>query len=339
MQSGIQYLHYARPFGTEAKNNKFGIYIYAEVSDYFELARKLVNSNGGDWGYVLIPYNVKDYDSNKWSTVFQNLRDYHLIPIIQLHDVDINDYKSETDNAADFLNRFIWPIKQRYISAYNEPNDAKFWGGEVNPGEYAKVLSYTVRSFKTVNSDFFILNGGFNSSTGNTPNTMDFEDFATAMNNEVPGIFDKLDGWASHSYPQPNFSGSVDTTGRWGIRAYKDEVNFIKQTFGVKKKLPVFITETGWAHAEGTTYDGSFLPVKNVAENIKRAYEDYWLKDDDVMAVTPFTIWYKEPFDHFAWVRSDKVPYEQFEVVKNMKKVAGNPETLVESTLDTVKCQ
>lgn len=338
MESAIEYYHYSNPAPGEARNNKFGLYIYAEVDKYFEIARKLVNSNGGDWGYVLIPYNIRDNNSDKWTNVFHNLREKHLIPIIQLHDVDVDKYKSETDDAAEFLNKFVWPVRQRYISVYNEPNDAKFWKGYINPAEYAEILDYTINSFKDVNPDYFIMNGALNSSAGNTSTTMDSEDFIFKMESAVPGIFDKLDGWASHSYPQPNFSGSVSDTGRWSIRAYDAELKYLNSALGVTKDLPVFITETGWAHAEGTSYNTSYLPVKKVAENMKKAFENYWLKDDRVVAVTPFTIWYREPFDHFAWVREDGMPYEQYEVIKSMKKVAGNPQKLEVSTTNMVTC-
>ncbi|MFH1648657.1 MAG: hypothetical protein ABIA11_02945, partial [Patescibacteria group bacterium] len=55
----IEYLYYAHTDPLWEPNNKFGIYLYAEVKQFFEIAQKLVNSNGGEWGYVLIPYNVK----------------------------------------------------------------------------------------------------------------------------------------------------------------------------------------------------------------------------------------------------------------------------------------
>jgi len=339
IQSHIEYYYYAKPGGSERRNNKFGIYIYAEVGEYFELAQKLVNSNGGDWGYVLIPFNVKDKSSDKWSTVFLKLREKHLIPILQLHDVDTADYKDQTDEAAAFLNSFAWPVKQRYVSVYNEPNDAAFWRGKVDPEEYADILNYTIKIFKKENSDFFMLNGAFNISAPNTATTMDAVEYMEKMNGKVDGIFKKLDGWASHAYPQPNFSGDLDTEGRNGIRAYKYELSILKDKFGVNKDLPVFITETGWAHAEGEVYNSSYFSSDKAAENIKKAYEKYWLKDDDVAAVTPFTIWYKAPYDHFSWVREDYVPYSSYETVKSLKKIAGNPEKLETARVTSVDCE
>ena len=158
------------------------------------------------------------------------------------------------------------------------------------------------------------------------------------MNEAVPGIFDKLDGWASHPYPQPNFSGKPTDTGRWSIRAYEDELEYLKNELGVKKDLPVFITETGWAHAEGEKYNGSYKPVETVAQYFKTAYEEVWLKDDRVRAVMPFTIRYDPPFDHFSWINKDKVPYLHYETLKKIEKVEGKPPVLMTDDVDIYNC-
>jgi len=334
----IEYVYYSGNDPNWEENNKFGLYIYAEEKDLFEIAQNLVNSNGGEWGYVLIPYSVKDYNRDKWGRVFDQLIAKRLIPVIQLWNLDVNNYKKETKEAAEFLNSFIWPIRYRYISVYNEPNDDKFWFGKSNPEEYAEILDYTIKVFKETNSDFYILNGAFNvSSSGNEDNTDSFE-FMRRMNEKVPGIFEKLDGWASHPYPQPNFAGSPYNTGRMSIRAYEDELNFLKNDLGVNKDLPVFITETGWAHAEGENYNSSFLSDETVAKYFKIAYEEIWLKDDRVRAIMPFTVKYDPPFDHFSWVNQDKVPYLHYDVVKGIKKVEGKPPALVTGNVSIHNC-
>ncbi len=332
-EDSIKYLKYDEDTTFWEPNNKFGIYVYAEVADYFELAQNLVNSKGGQWGYVLIPYNLGDYDKEKWTRVFEQLNAKKLIPVVQLWNLDYDDYEEETKKTAEFLNSFIWPIKYRYIAIYNEPNSADFWYGRVAPDEYAKVMSYTIDVFKNENSDFFMMNAGFNTSAANDSKNMDAFDYMKEMDNEIPGIFGKLDGWASHSYPQPDFSGNPHNTGRWSIKAYDTELDFLKEIMNVDKELPVFITETGWAHAEGENYNSTYLPVEKVGEYFKIAYEEIWLEDDRVRAVMPFTIWYKAPFDHFSWINDDNVPYEHYNVVKDIKKVKGNPPTLKPSRL------
>ena len=335
---GLSYLSYKEVPEDERRNNKFGLYIYAENRDFMELAQQLINSNGGDWGYVLIPYNVRDRDYSKWSSVFKRLNSKHLIPIIQLWDLDLDDYENETEEAAEFLDSFAWPIKQRYISVYNEPNDSKFWYENANPEEYARILDYTLDTFKDQNSNYFMLNGALNVSAHDGKGYVDAFDYMYRMNQEIPGIFSKLDGWASHSYPQPNFSGRVDTPGRNGIRAYETELAYLQDTLGVKKDLPVFITETGWAHAEGAVYNSTYLPVDEISRRFRQAFEDYWLPDDRVRAVTPFTIWYPAPFDHFSWVNKDNVPYKHYEVIKSMDKIEGNNESLEAQSTDILEC-
>lgn len=336
-KSEIEYMSYPNYSSFSRKNNKVGLYIYAEEERFFKLADNLVNSNGGDWGYVLIPYNVRDRDNGKWQRVFKDLTKRHLIPIIQLWDIDTKDYKKDTREAAEFLNSFVWPVKERYISVYNEPNDSRFWKGKSDPKNYAKVLDYTIETFKSVNPHFFMLNGALNSSAPDGNGYINALSFLFQMNQEIPGIFNKLDGWASHSYPQPNFAGSPYSKGLLSIRAYESELAYLK-TLGLQKDLPVFITETGWAHAEGENYNNSFYNAKQVAEFFRIAYEEVWLKDDRVRAVTPFTVFYKAPFDHFSWINNDGVPYEQYEVVRKIKKVAGEPAALQQNKLVISEC-
>jgi hypothetical protein len=337
-QEEIKYYYYDEKESSWEPNNKFGLYIYAENKTFFEKAKELVNSKGGDWGYVLIPYNVSDYDNEKWERVFEQLRSKHLIPVIQLWGIKIDDYKKQTEEAAAFLNRFPWPIRYRYISVYNEPNDSKFWQGRTNPEEYAQVLSYTFRKFKEENVEFFIMNGALNVTAPSDGQHIDAFDFMWRMNKAEPGIFEKLDGWASHPYPQPNFAGNPRDRGRWSIRAYEDELNYLKNSLGVSKELPVFITETGWAHAEGKNYNSGFLSVSQVAKNIKIAYEDVWLKDPRVRAVMPFTVAYDAPFDHFSWVNEDYVPYEHFDEVKKIRKITGQPPIIQEASMVIERC-
>jgi len=336
--TNIEYVYYSGSDPLWKQNNKFGLYVYAEEKDFFEIAQHLVNSSEGDWGYVLIPYSVKDYDTDKWGRVFDQLISKHLIPVIQLWNVDIDNYKKETTKAAEFLNKFIWPIKFRYISVYNEPNDDKFWYGKADPDQYAKILDYTITTFKEINPDFYIMNGALNISLPTDINGVEGFEFLKRMNEKIPGIFEKLDAWASHPYPQPNFSGNPHDSGRWSIKAYENELGYLKNTIGLKKDLPVFITETGWAHAEGLNYNGSYLPVETISNYFKIAYEDVWLKDERVRAVMPFTIRYDAPFDHFSWVNRDKVPYLHYDVVKKMKKVEGEPPALVTGSVSLQNC-
>lgn len=308
------------------QNNKFGLYIY-RVDDFARKAAEMVNSNGGDWGYVLVPYNVTEYDANKWNSFFAVLNENHLIPIIQLWDVskDPQDMIRDTKRSAQFLNSLNWPIKHRYVSVYNEVNDERFWKSGINPKEYAWLLNETIDTYKQENPNFFMLNGAFNASALTGLGYLSMDTFIYEMNKEVPGIFNKLDGWASHPYPHVNgYLGTPEDTGRNSIRAYEWELELLEKTYGVKN-LPVFITETGWPHAEGKVLNINYEKEETVAKYMERAFKNVWLLDDRVVAVTPFTIKYDPPFDHFSWIKSNGDTYAMFDTVKNMQKIAGRP--------------
>jgi hypothetical protein len=184
-----------------------------------------------------------------------------------------------------------------------------------------------------------MLNGALNATAPNINGYIEPKRFMYEMNQEIPGIFNKLDGWASHSYPQPNFAGSPYSTGLWSIKAYEDELSYLKKVLGVTKSFPVFITETGWAHSQGDSYNGTYPDAQVAAQNYKIAFEEVWLKDDRVRAVTPFTIFYNPPFDHFSWINRDGVPYEQYETVKRIKKIKGEPATLQKTQMQISDCQ
>src|SRR3989344_1245178 len=63
-------------------NNKFGIHITGEND--LDSAYKLVNSNGGDWGYVTIVITEAERDRDRWQKVFDQMRRFHIIPIVRL---------------------------------------------------------------------------------------------------------------------------------------------------------------------------------------------------------------------------------------------------------------
>ncbi|MFZ5366354.1 MAG: hypothetical protein ACOZBZ_03600 [Patescibacteria group bacterium] len=223
---------------------------------------------------------------------------------------------------ANFLDGLNWPVKNRYLIVFNEPNHDKEWGSERNPKEYAKILDNAITIFKQKSEDFFLLNAGFDQAAPNSNSTMDEAKFLREVNFEVPGIFLRLDGWVSHSYPNHGFVGKPWQKGRATIRGYEWELSVLKLN------LPVFITETGWP------YKNEKLKIKNekfynkevTAQFIKQAFENVWLKDEKVVAVTPFILNYPfPPFENFSWLDKEGNPYPQFEAVKNLSKVRGEP--------------
>lgn len=308
------------------KNNKVGLYVYS-VDDFILKAVEAVNSNGGEWGYVLIPYNIEEYDSKKWNKLFDLFQTYKIIPIIQLwgETKDYNSMYDRINDSAEFLNSLNWPIKNRYISVFNEMNDKGFWQKGVDPEGYAKFLDYTIKKYKEENSDFFMLNGAFNSSARTGGNYLSTDKYMERMDAKVPGIFKKLDGWASHSYPHVNgYLGKPTDVGRDSIKAYEWELDILKNNYDIEK-IPVFITETGWPHAEGESYNPNYYSDEIASKYLKQAFENIWLPDERVVAVTPFTIKYDPPFDHFSFIKKNGGEYKIFKSLRDIKKIAGRP--------------
>jgi hypothetical protein len=225
----------------------------------------------------------------------------------------------------EFLNSLNWPVKQQIVTIFNEPNHAKEWGGEINPREYALVLEKLTNLLKEANPNFVVLNAGLDQAADGRNATMTEAFFLSEMRAAVPDIFNKLDGWASHSYPNHGFVGLPDNTGPASVRGYEWELNTIKNLGGTKE-LPVFITETGWPHAEGMVNQPGLYESIKIAQYTEKTFS-IWEEDDRVKAATPFVLNYPlEPFDHFSWLKQDGSEYEQFSRISSLPKVSGLPE-------------
>src|SRR3989344_543595 len=261
-------------------NNKYGIHI-ADPQDIPDAAF-LVNSNG-DWGYVTLVIQDNDRNTDKWQRIFNQMRRLHVIPLVRLatrpegntwkkpQPEDIRDWKT-------FLNSLNWPTENRYVILFNEPNHAAEWGNAINPEEYADILASFAKELKATSPDFFILPAGLDASAPNSNSTMDEEAFLRRMIAKQPDAVSLLDGWTTHSYPNPGFSGSPHALGRGTLRSYLWELSLLG------KQLPVFITETGWQHQSLTT--------ETIAEYLKEASLGAW-KDPRIVAITPFIFNYQ----------------------------------------------
>lgn len=301
-------------------NNKFGIHILfpEELSE----ASSLVNSNGGDWGYVTIPIKASDKDLDKWQNFFDNCRKYHLIPIIRLAtDGDYFEKASwskptEYDilDFANFLNSLSWPTKNRYVIVYNEQNRGDEWGGIPNALEYAQILDYAVTAFKEKSEDFFIISGGPDNASINVANQyVNQYTYMYQMESAVPGIFSKIDGISAHAYPNPAFS-SPPSYSRVGIYSFYYQKE-LADSFAMKN-LPVFITETGWS-SDSVSYDTQ-------SEYYKTAFNNYW-NNPGIVAVTPFIFLAGEgPFEQFAFIKNNQKT-KIYETYKNFPKTKGEP--------------
>lgn len=313
-----------------ADNNKVGIHIL-ETSDV-DKASQLVNSRGGDWGYVTIVIREDDLKKEKWQKFFDDCRRLHLIPIVRLatHMENGRGFWAkpkleDLEKWPEFLNQLNWPIKQQIVTIFNEPNHSKEWGGEINPQEYALVLEKMIDLLKKENNNFFVLNAGLDQAADGWNGTLDEVVFLQQMVQAVPDIFNKLDAWASHSYPNYGFVGLPDDKGRATIKGYQWELQWLRN-LGLNKELAIYITETGWPHQEGLATEPQFYQSEKVAQFFQKGFE-YWEKDSRVKAVTPFVLNYPDlPFDHFSWLKNDGRHYEQFNQVLGISKTKAVPE-------------
>lgn len=310
-------------------NNQFGIHV-ADPNDVVATAA-LLNTSGGDWGYVTLVVPETDRNSDKWQAVFDQMRRLHLIPLVRL--------ATQVENAAwkipdelsmrdwiDFLNSLNWPTENRYVILFNEPNHAKEWGNTIDPEGYARTLVSFARALRDTSEDFFVLPAGMDVSARSDAASLDAAEYWRRMQEAEPDVFTLLDGWTSHSYPNPAFSGSPFAAGRGTIRSFAWELAFLSQ-LGLDADLPVFITETGWVHEEGKIPILGLLSASEVGANLLAAASGAW-RDARVVAVTPFVYSYQDiPFDHFSFKRlGTNEFYQHYASYQQIPKTAGKPQ-------------
>lgn len=297
------------------QNNIYGIGIINHTD--LEDVSNLVNVNGGDWGYVKVIITEEQRNKGLWQQFLDNCRSHHLIPIIRIASkYEDTSWKipqiSEIDNWVNFFNSLNWVVENRYIIIGNEPNHAKEWGGKINPVEYAQYLKIFAERLHNASSDYFVLPAGLDQDAPNSKVTMDEKKYIDEMLKAVPDVFNSIDGWSSHSYPNPAFSGSKTGTGRRSIRGYEWELGLIK------KNLPVFISETGWIRTNKNE--------EIINNNLKYAFQEVWSKDKRIVAVTPFILNYQdEPFYEFSWKNKDGSFFKIYNEIQNLQKLKGKP--------------
>lgn len=301
-------------------NNKFGIHILSEHD--FEKAAELVNSSGGDWGYITFVIRRDEIHQKRWQDAFDRLRELHLIPIVRVANTQKEGMwekpvHEDIDDWVSFFNSLNWVTTNRYIIIGNEPNHAKEWGGSIDPAGYAEYLLEFSRQLKASNKDYFVLPAGLDASAPNGADTMDIEDFLHKMAESKKEVFDAIDGWNSHSYPNPGFSGPVEDMGRVSIRSFQWELTVLSK-LGIAKSYPIFITETGWIVSDNQSEQA-------IAENYTKAFQTAW-NDSHIVAITPFILNYtSEPFSEFSWLREDRTPRLFYDITRNLSKINGIP--------------
>jgi hypothetical protein len=293
-------------------------------------AAQLVNSSGGDWGYVTVVIPDNDRDIGKWQHIFDSMRRLHIIPLVRLatHSDSGHWVKPSKDEAAGwvtFLNTLNWPTENRYVILFNEPNHANEWGGTIDPEGYADLFMEFASVLRVASDDFFILPAGLDVSAQSDSKSLDAEVYLRRMVGHNAAILNAMDGWSTHSYPNPGFSAHPSKRGRGSLDSYNWELQLLT-SLGLTRRLPVFITETGWEHSSGKTMASGLLSTDTVSQYIQEAGATIWT-DPQIIAITPFVINYQDyPFDHFSWKKyQSNEYYAMYSAYQGITKTRGQP--------------
>lgn len=305
-------------------NNKMGVHILhpSEV----EAAAKLVNSSGGDWGYVTVPIQPVDRDLLKWQEFMKKCKDLHLIPIIRITTIPIGgtwDSAQATDlvDFANFLNELEWPTENRYIILFNEVNQSREWGGVVDPIKYTDIVKNARTIFKERSEHFFLLGPALDDALPDSTTSMSAKRYLNAMYSHDSAVWSYFDGFSFHSYPNPGFAQPPRKNTFPGITSY----NYLFAQYKLSDK-PVFVTETGWEQTK--------VSEPKLREYWNTAW-DIWGSDQRVVAITPFVLNGGESFPALSLTSTSGSLSVSGQAIESIPKIVGNPKPGVNSQQNT----
>jgi hypothetical protein len=301
-------------------NNIVGINVARLTHDrYVAAAGDLVNSNGGEWGWLTLTWTREDRDIGHSEWLRDQLIDrcfqFRLHPIVRIsthYDEGSGIWDRPTDDEPAKWRRFLeggkWPSDVVYVIVGNEPNLGFEWGGEVDSASYARYLARFIDEFKN-SPRFRIVNAPMDASNHTEmPKMQDAIEFMHGMRAAVPDIFDRLSAWASNPYRVPSGGDGI----RFTHLAYRAELE------AIGKQMPVLITESGLMETGSDAH---------TAEYFEQAYID-WAKDPLVVAATPL-FW--DPHKHDFWMFNPGIdgsvtkPSLTYERIFALPKRAGSP--------------
>lgn len=287
-----------------------------EVDDTVRLLKTDLNRD--KWSYVTIPFALKDIENlDEWQSFFNKCRDQKLIPIVRLSSRVENGAwtaptKREIVDLTNALSTLEWPTDERIVIVFNETNHAKEWGNTIEPEEYADTFMFAAQWLRTEGKGYVILPAAMDLAAPNGLVTMEAFTYWKRALAARPEMIEYMDGWNSHSYPNPGFSSSPYRNTKDSLRGFQHELNFIAQY--TDKELPVYITETGWVENRYT------LP--RLAYYYEYAQKHIW-SDTRVKAVTPFLLrGAPGPFTAFSFIDERGNQTRQFEAYRRI--VEGN---------------
>lgn len=289
----------------------------AEIEEAASLIKNQYNQES--WSYITIPLALEDLSQrDEWQKAFTVCKTYKIKPIVRFvtrFDPTINAWsiptRAEIISYFTFLNSLTWPTDQKLIIVFNEVNHAAEWGGAINPGEYAGILAFTADWAHTENNNYLVLPAAMDLAAGNTANTKEAFAYLNQMLEGYPTVFEKIDFWNSHSYPNPGFSSAPQKLGQNSLSGFAYELDWLKNKTGLD--LKVFITETGWE--ENTQTKTKLYNYYVYAAN------KIW-NDPRIIAVTPFVLKGDPgPFSKFTLIDKDGGTSLQYSAIANAIKI------------------
>jgi len=301
------------------ENSVFGIHLLhpAELEKGLEL---IAPTETNEWHYVTIPLSLEDIHkdrSSEWQDFFRKAKEKKVIPIVRLVTTFDNGAwaiptKGDIVDIFAFLGKLDWPSEKKYIIVFNEVNHANEWGGNIDPENYADLLRFTANWAHSEEKNYQILPAAMDLGASNGAETREAFEYLNAMLAYDPHLFEVLDYWNSHSYPNPGFSASPEKTDKKSLRGYTYELAYLKNKSN--RELQTFITETGWED-NSTTHRWLSAYYQYAADQI-------WT-DERIVAVTPFILQGAPgPFTRFSFVDQDGHPTAQYHAYQDTIKRA-----------------
>lgn len=266
-----------------------------------------------DWHFLTVPLAVNDLNQlAMWQRFFEDCKKEKFIPLVRLATLQIKPgvwarpTRYQIVKMFEFMNKLNWPTDQRFIIVFNEVNHAQEWGGEVDPLSYTQALEFTASWAETELADYVVMPAAMDLAAPNGFQTMEAFTYLNQMLEHNPWIFDHIDVWNSHSYPNPGFSSSPTQTAQNSIRGFEHELNFLKKKTGLDFK--VIITETGWVENRYTR------PWLN--SYYLYAFQHVW-SHPQVIGVTPFLLrGAPGQFAQFSFFDEHNQPTKTFEAFR-----------------------
>ena len=259
-------------------------------------------------------------------------------------------YERAAQDYTDFITALRWPTEHKLIIVGNEPNHGNEWGRKPDPAAYARYLAAVAEALHSADPHVYVLNAALDPYAPHTGSQrladgfayMDARSFMDEMAHAQPDVFGNVDIWNSHSYPLGPFTAppweqayAVDRLNdaaslptqpppeginNRGINGYEWELYQLRG-YGIEG-LPIFISETGWRHAESSdpqaSDGGEGLPDAGIAAQYMDLalrgnhgrYPDLpesgwqpWLDDPRVVGVTPFALnGVPDEWGHSSWL-------------------------------------